>query len=140
MSGYVQMLEGLDDVDGFNDLGSSEPPALLVSTFQTIVSTPEIRGYLRALGRAIARKGLGDLTAMVAGKPSPPSPWLDGLLMPLLAPVEEGIMDVLKAKARPWAIGLAALTGLGGIGLGALIASRRRRLYERGRRDATAVR
>ena len=141
-NGFVQLLEAdlqglLDDgvADGVGDLrqlGASEPPALLSTLIQTVASDPQLKQWLRMLGRHIALRGIGELKEALFGRPSPPSPWMEAF-MPLIAEVEEGVVSTLKAKGRPWAWGIAGVAALGAFGLGAFIGASRRRLYERGR-------
>lgn len=130
-------LQGLLDngVDGLDAFDAAEPPAFLAAAVQAITQAPEAREWLRKLGRYIALRGIGEFKEMVFGRPTPPSPWMSALVDPWLNEIEEGVMEVLRSKVRPWAWGLAAITGLAGIGLGALIAGRKRRLVERVRRE-----
>jgi hypothetical protein len=148
--GYVQMLEGLElqglldngieGLDDLGDLGASEPPAILAATISALVQSPEVKRWLRSLGHYIAKKGIGEFKEMVFGRPTPPSPWMAQLVDPWLDEIEEGILEVLKSKARPWAWGLAVVTGLAGVGLGALVAGRKRKLYTRAQEEALARR
>ncbi len=136
----VQMIEadlqGLID-EGFGDLGANEPPAVLMAVLRGVAITPEVRTYLRALGRWLARRALTlAKEVLFEDRPEPPAPWLQAL-MPFLDEVFEGASAELRRQARPWAWGLAAITGLAGVGIGALIGRSRRKMYERGRAEAS---
>ena len=141
LQGMIDADDGLGDLADLADFGASEPPPALVWTMQALIEGPEVKRYLRALGKYFAKRAVGVLKNIIyEEKPTAPNPWIEKLFMPLAQEVIDGAADELKRVARPWAIGLAALTGVAGLGVGAIIAGRRRAMYERGRRAATAGR
>jgi hypothetical protein len=137
MPGMVMMLEQ-DLQAALDDLAeASAPPALLVEALKSIAAAPEVREWLVKSGTYLARRAYADIKAMIVPgeKPTPPNPWIEGLLMPFLRPIEEGAAAEMRRKVRPWTYGLAVLTGGLGLGLGLLVAGRKHRLVERTRRE-----
>lgn len=131
-----QDLQGLIDLDGLDAFGASEPPAILASAIAAIAQQPDVRKWLYEVGRWTAKRAILELKESIFGRPTPPNPWVAGIVDPWLDVITEGVLSVLKERARPWSYGLAVVTGLAGIGLGALVAGRKRRLVERVRRES----
>lgn len=144
MGGEIMMLEGLDAAEvledfcveayaeDLGDLGAG-PPALLKDIVKEIAGDPAMKVWLRKQGRIFAENAIRNV---VAGWSDPPNPWIEALIDPFFGPYKEGILDVLKAKAKPLLTGVAFVMAGAGVALGMLIGGKKRRLMEHGYRQA----
>jgi hypothetical protein len=118
-------IQDIEDVSGFfGEL--DQPPELLVQAIRAAAGDPSTRAYLNARGRDLARAAalqIPGIRPAPKGPPSPPNPWVAGVVSPVLDPLTDGFLAEAKLQAKPLilkATGLLAGIGLLGFVLGRL--------------------
>jgi hypothetical protein len=104
--------------DALAELG--QPPEFLVQAVKVVISDPANRAYLKERGRVLARFAVGKLPSLVKKRveaPSPPNPWVQGVVSPVLDPLTEGFSQEASTLLRPYFWGVGALFfGVGALG------------------------